>query len=181
MGPGRRLRRSVVCAERARVLYLTLSAKLWPWTGLKRSRPPSTAYRLRITAVWSRGFASMNRHAGMNRWIGIRPAANWTSCSMRPKVNQPRGYFVSGRREREVTGKPPLLGIVPGIAVRRSGSCSQELSPVATRSPPSVTPLQTTGGKPGPVHRSGWRPLSCTRKTNGRHDYVGLDRVPHRL
>jgi len=44
---------------------------------------------------------------------------------MRPKANQLRADFVSGRREREITGKPPLLGIVSRIAVRHSGTADK--------------------------------------------------------
>jgi hypothetical protein len=84
-----------------------LAAKLYVWTGLKKSKPRFQACHRKITAVWPTGSVLASRPFGTNRWIGIPSQGGWTTCS--------------GGGERVRSGADPGLAIVKvkSVATRR--------------------------------------------------------------
>lgn len=77
-------------------------AKLQAWTGLRKPK--------------QRGLGRSIKPAGTTRWIGIPPGASWISCLRKPRANRRRGFFGSGRRERELRRDSPFGNWTPKLS-----------------------------------------------------------------
>ena len=133
------------------------------------------------TGASSSGFACEKRGVGTNRWTPIPPQANSTSCLMKRKVSRRRALFATGRLSIEVHRHPTVLGTLPGLAIRSSGSRRQELSPLATKPSASLAPFPALAGKRRSLQHSHRRSLPRPWQAGGRGNRLGLDRHALRL